>query len=128
MQEQLKALRALAEIDDEIHGLREIAAGRPRQLEPLKALSGQKDARLQFLKDELKRLRMAGDGVEADIKGKEERIGKLQVQLNAVKTNAEYQAVQKEIAGIRADQSRVADRILDALGELDSLTARRDAA
>ncbi|HAK96111.1 MAG TPA: hypothetical protein DCM87_14240 [Planctomycetes bacterium] len=121
MQEQLKALRALAEIDDEIHGLREIAAGRPRQLEPFKALAGQKDARLQFLKDELKRLRMAGDGVDADIKGKEERMGKLQVQLNGVKTNAEFQVLREQIAKLKEEVGRQEEEGLGFLSKLEQI-------
>ncbi len=121
MQAQLKALRALAEVDNEIHGLREIVSGRPRQLEPFKALAGQKDARLQLLKDEFKRLRIAGDGIETDIKGKEERITKLNVQLNSVKTNAEFQVLKEQIAKLRDEVGRQEEEGLGFLSKIEQI-------
>ena len=117
----MKALRALAEIDDEIHSLREIAAGRPRQLDPFKTLAAQKEARLQFLRDELKRLRIASDAIEADIKGAEERIGKLQVQLNAAKTDAEFQVLKEQIAKLKEEIDRQEGEGLGFLSKLEQV-------
>ncbi len=121
MQEQLKALRALAEVDSEIYGLREIKAGRPKQLEPLKAQAEQREAKLQFLKDELKRMRMASDAAESDIKGKEDKIGKLQVQFNSAKTNAEFQVLKEQIAKMKEEVGHQEEEGLGCLAKVEQI-------
>jgi uncharacterized protein len=121
MQEQINALRALAEVDNEIYGLREIKSGRPKQLEPFKAQATQKDAKLQFLKDELKRTRMASDAAENEIRSKEDKIGKLQVQLNSVKTNAEFQVLKEQIAKVREEVGALEEKGLGYLAKIEQI-------
>lgn len=55
----------------------------------------------------------------AEIQG---RLSRFKEQLMAVKTNKEYQAMQKEIAGAEAEVQRLEDQLLERMLETDDLT------
>jgi len=63
--------------------------------------------------------RKALDLREVDLKENENKIASLQVQLNTVKTNREYSALQHEIMGLKADASRLEDEILTMLEQAE---------
>ena len=54
-----------------------------------------------------------------ELKTQEEKRDRLRGQLNTIKTNKEYAALQQEIAGHEADMSRLEDKILEMMTEVD---------
>lgn len=60
--------------------------------------------------------------IEKDLAAVQSRLSRFKEQLMAVKTNKEYQAMQKEIAGAERDIQSFEDRILESLLEADTLT------
>jgi len=67
-----------------------------------------------------KSFRAAVQTREAELKANEDKIRRLQGQLNMVKTNKEYTAIQHEIAGLKADASRIEDDILQMLEQMEA--------
>jgi len=61
---------------------------------------------------ESKSFRTALDAREVDLRSIEEKIAKFNSQLNMVKTNKEYSALQHEIMGQKANKSKIEDEIL----------------
>ena len=123
MKEQLKALLALAEIDAEIHGLKEIRSARPRQVEPARAQWRERESRCAQLEEELKRLRKAGDMVEPSIRDREQRIAKAQIQLNTAKNNAEFQVLREQVARLTEELGAKEEEGLETLGRIEVLQA-----
>jgi hypothetical protein len=121
MKEQLKALLQLAEVDNEINSLREIKEARPKQLEPFRAGAQRRAEKVKLVKDELRRLRLAGDVAEREIKEKEEKIRKVQVQLNTAKSNEEFQVLKEQQARLREELSKLEETGLASLGKTEQL-------
>ena len=72
--------------------------------------------------------------LEVGLKAIDEKIGHYEVQLNTVKTNKEYTALQHEIGSLSADKSRIEDEVLRMMEQLETeeqtlkdLTARAEA-
>ena len=61
--------------------------------------------------------------IEKDLAAVQSRLSKFKDQLMAVKTNKEYQAMQKEIAGAEHEIQSFEGRILESLLEADALAA-----
>ena len=85
--------------------------------------------------EESKSFRAAMHKREAELKAIEGKIDRLQTQLNIIKTNKEYAALQHEIVGLKADSSRLEDEILRMIerveadeAELKRLAAESDKA
>jgi predicted nucleic acid-binding Zn-ribbon protein len=121
MKEQLKALLALAEIDNEINSLREIKEARPKQLEPFRVQAQGGAEKVQRVTEELRRLKMASDQAEREIREKEEKITKCQVQLNSAKTNEEYQVLQEQKGKLREEVSQKEEEGLEILSKTEQL-------
>ena len=60
------------------------------------------------------------DKRDGDLKTSEEKIKKLSTQLNTVKTNKEYSAIQHEILNAKAEKSGIEDDILTMMEDVDS--------
>jgi predicted nucleic acid-binding Zn-ribbon protein len=67
--------------------------------------------------------RAARAAVEKDLAMIQGRLSKFRDQLMEVKTNKEYQAIQREIEGAQHDVRRLEDKILERMLEADDLTA-----
>ena len=84
-------------------------------------LAGQ-TAALDALKHRLAETQTARREIEKEVSAIQSRLSKYKDQLMAVKTNKEYQAMQKEIAtaeeGVRSHE----DRILEHMEEAEKLT------
>lgn len=57
---------------------------------------------------------------EADLEMNQSRVQKREIQLHSVKTNKEYQSILKEIDEIRSANSRIEDRMIQRLDEIDT--------
>lgn len=65
------------------------------------------------------------DRKELELKTKEQKVAQLTIQLNSIRTNKEYSALQHEIAGVKADASLLEDELLVILDETDKEEAAR---
>ena len=77
-------------------------------------------ADLDKIRDARKVLQKAGDVKELEIKSLQAKIAKFREQLNAIKTNKEYQALQNEIKFAEIEQRRHEDLILKDMEKADA--------
>jgi predicted nucleic acid-binding Zn-ribbon protein len=91
-----------------------------------KALEARLDTARQQLAEAKQRLadnQAARRTIEKDVAVHQGRLSKFADQLMAVKTNVEYQAMQKEIGFAKGEVKLLEDRILERMLEADELTA-----
>ncbi|MFH1857945.1 MAG: C4-type zinc ribbon domain-containing protein [Candidatus Omnitrophota bacterium] len=117
--EQLSILKQLQELDLRIYALERTKREKPLELEVFRK---KRDAERQSLKDEEKQvteLQVQRKNKEIDLESKEGVIKKYQIQLYQVKTNKEYQSLQKEIETLKADNSVLEEDILKVMDQID---------
>ena len=117
----IPTLLELQEVDLKIYQLEMLKNQKPKILEEKNNLLKQKQAELEKYQEEAKKTRVESDRKNLDLKEKEEKIQKLNIQLNTIKTNKEYTAITNEINTIKADVSMFEDAILGLLSHLDEL-------
>ncbi|MBN2216000.1 MAG: phospholipase [Pirellulales bacterium] len=90
---------------------------------------------IQRCKDELtaiqelaQKARMAGDAKQRQLRESEDKIKKLQDQLNTAKSNREYQVLKEQIAAIDMANSVLADEIIESLDGVDEFSKKVAAA
>lgn len=125
--DQLKVLLGLQGLDAQLYRLELRLREIPRETAALKAQSQKAATGLQALEQQHKALEVKRAQMEGDLGQKEAQIKKLQGQLFQVKTNKEYGALQKEIEGLKADQSVLEEEILKVMDEVDRTKARLEA-
>ncbi|HDZ77370.1 MAG TPA: hypothetical protein ENH41_04735 [Candidatus Omnitrophica bacterium] len=121
IKKQTAFLKELQTIDTQIYNFK----GRLDEI-PLVIVARNKEFQeqktgLNELEEKQKRLLLARKDKEIELGGKEENMKKLQGQLYQLKTNKEYTAMMKEMDGLKADNSRIEDAILDIMLQLDVL-------
>jgi predicted nucleic acid-binding Zn-ribbon protein len=127
MKKTLKQLTLLQEIDAKVHALKIRRDEIPRQIEEqVRAVARARD-RLNDVENRARELKKSLDGKNLELKDCEQKIYQKEVQLNTITTNDAYKAMLREIAGLKADKSRVEDGILeisysqdDVAGEIES--------
>lgn len=127
VQEQVKVLVELQKIDGEMFRLKQELSGHPVLQKKAEDEFEKKKVRLKAAEDELKARQVKQKERELDLASREEKIKKLQTQLYALKSNKEYQAMELEIKGAKADNSVVEEEILrlfDAVEEARAAVAR----
>lgn len=72
--------------------------------------------------------RKRSDGLDVDLKAKEEHVSKLRGNLNTARTNKEYAAILTEMNTFKADNARIEEEALRILQEIDAGKAELDAA
>ena len=103
--EQLLSLLKLQELDARIYQLLRSKSEKPLELE---AFRKKRDLQKQWVTGDeklLTALQVKRKNREGDLESKEGVIKKYQIQLYQVKTNKEYQSLQKEIETLKADNS-----------------------
>ncbi len=119
-----ETLITLHRIHRQLGDLRERLARGPRVIRARQANVQRLEEELHALKEEAKAFRVATDKKQLQLKTNEERLGKLQVQLNAAKSNVEYQGLKEQIAAAEMANSVLADEILESLERLDEYPRR----
>jgi predicted nucleic acid-binding Zn-ribbon protein len=120
---QFEQLKTLQQLDSRIYGLLDECQKKPLQVKQRQAELQQGRQQHQQLKERIKALRKKADQKELTLKEGEEKIRKLSVQLNTVRTNKEYSAILTEINSIKADNSVIEDEVLAILSQVDELQA-----
>lgn len=119
----LQRLIDLQHIEHAIAEARRQIAAHP---ERLAAVDAQLDAvrqRVESARQQLKESQDARRALEKDAAVYQGRLGKFKDQLSAVKTNREYQAMQKEIEVAQHELLEVEDRVLEQMVQGDTMSA-----
>ncbi len=116
-------LLELYRVDQQLRGL----TGR---LKTAEAYLGEQDRLLSGLKTrhdaltaQLKQLEAAARNDEVEAKGLEQRIEKLRERMNTAQTNKEHQALNAEVATLKADKSLIEERALASMQKLEKARA-----
>jgi len=120
LKEQISKLVALQAIDTQIYNLETEKNSKPEEIKKLDTAFEEKKQHLADLEKKLLDLQKQRKGKELDLGSKEEVIKKNQTQLYQLKTNKEYTAMLKEIAGTKADISVIEDGILGIMEQADA--------
>jgi len=119
MQEQIKMLIELQELDRELFDRKIILDGIPGRIKDLDDGLQRESETLKSLEEELKKLQLQRKEREVELESKEQVIKKYQAQLYQVKTNQEYTALEKEIGSVKADGSLLEEEIIKLLDSMD---------
>ena len=120
LKEQIKLLVELQGLDTHIFKLEDELETIPEIIKTKEEEFKEKSANLKKLEDDMKALLMKRKEKEGDLEAKEGTIKKYQQQLNQVKTNKEYTALQEEIGRVKADDSIIEEAILNIFDEIDA--------
>lgn len=123
VKDQVKKLAELQKIDTQIYNLKMELTEKPLIIETLQKEFENSKIKLNKLEEKLKAVQLSRKEQELELKSKEDEIAKANTQLFQVKTNREYTAKMSEIENMRADKSRMEEKILLSFDESDALTA-----
>jgi uncharacterized protein len=112
-------LRTLHRIHRQLTDLRERSDHGPKRIHAAEANAAHRENELVKAQAELKRMRVATDQKQLQLKTGEEKIKDLQRKLNMAASNREYQALKDQMAGDQMTNSVLADEILEALEATD---------
>jgi predicted nucleic acid-binding Zn-ribbon protein len=119
LEEQLKLLVELQVLDTQILRIERDLESMPQELKKMDDAFEEKKSNLKRSEDALRALQMKRKEKEMDLESKEGSIKKFQSQLNQVKTNKEYSALEGEIGRTRADNSLIEEDILKIFDQMD---------
>ncbi len=118
----IETIHGLYEIERELRNLQQRIAAKKRQANIQARRVAGMAGDLETKRDEL--LHRQAETAEHDLEVNvfEEKIAKLRVALNQVKTNKEYQAILTEINTAKADSTKLEDRTLNLMEDVDAIT------
>lgn len=121
MNEQLKFLIDLQEIDKIIDQLKNKEKNLPIQIEKIKSLLEQEKNKIDEMKKTLTQLQVERKNQEIELDTKEQAIRKHLNELNLVKTNEAYRALLSEIEKTKEEKNRIEDKILELMQRIEDL-------
>jgi len=123
MNADLERVIALQRIDSATHEAQRALADEPERLKAFDARLETARARVATAKEQLAENQNARRAIEKELAVHQGRLSKYRDQLMSVKTNVEYQAMQKEIEFAQTEVKGHEDRILERMIEADDFTA-----
>ncbi len=120
IEEQVKLLVELQELDTHIRRMEEEIESVPVTIKDMEAEFQAKTANLKKLEDDSRSLVLKRKEKEGELEAKEGSIRKYQAQLNQIKTNKEYSALQDEIGRTKADGSIIEEDIIKIFDAIDA--------
>jgi len=120
MPEKLRLLIELQRLDQTIMALNVTKQKLLVDAAEVKRLADEEKKSLESRSGESQTLRVQAQKIEVGLKAIEEKIAHYEVQLNTVKTNKEYTALQHEINSLKADKSRTEDEVLRMMEQIES--------
>ena len=122
--EQIKILAELQTIDSDIYSLKKELETHPEIKKEADRNFDSKKTVLKAAEEELKNIQVRQKNLEMDLGSKEEKVKKLQGQLYSLKSNKEYQAMELEIKGLKADDSLLEEEILKTFDAVEAAKAK----
>ena len=123
MNADLERVIALQRLDSATHDAQRRLAEEPERLKAFDARLESARAAVAAAKERLAENQTARRAIEKEVAVHQGRLSKFRDQLMSVKTNVEYQAMQKEIEFAQTEVKTHEDRILERMLEADDLTA-----
>jgi predicted nucleic acid-binding Zn-ribbon protein len=123
MHADLERVIALQRIDSAAHDARRRVAEEPERLRTFDARVEAARERVAAAKERLSANQSARRAIEKDLSVHQGRLSKFRDQLMSVKTNIEYQAMQKEIEFAQSEVKALEDKMLEGMVEADDLAA-----
>jgi predicted nucleic acid-binding Zn-ribbon protein len=123
MNADLERVIALQRLDSAAHDAQRRIADEPGRLKTLDTRLETARAAVAGAKERLAENQTARRAIEKDLAVHQGRLSKFRDQLMSVKTNVEYQAMQKEIEFAQHEVRAYEDKILERMLEADDLTA-----
>lgn len=115
----LEALHRLQEVELQIAELRKVIDRKARAVRQQEARISELQVKSQKEHDALRSGQMEADRLDLDVKSREAEIAKLRTALQGAKTNKEYSAILTQLNTNKADNSKLEDRVLALMSELD---------
>lgn len=119
MKEEIKKLVEVQKLDEEKYDLQSLLETFPEKIKEMDELLEAKKDSAQNTGEELKTLQVLKNEKETDLQIKEEKINKHNMDLNQIKNNKEYTALEQEIKSIRADVSILEEEIIGYLDKIE---------
>jgi predicted nucleic acid-binding Zn-ribbon protein len=123
MNADLERLIALQRIDSTAEAARRKLADEPEHDKSLEARLETARQRLAVAKQQVADNQAVRRTLEKDVAIQQARLSKFRDTLMAVKTNVEFQAVQKEIGFAQGEVKTIEDKVLERMLEADDLTS-----
>lgn len=123
MHQDLHLLIQLQDLDSAADRARKRLADIPIAQQGLDARIASRTAAVTAVKERIAAMQAARRDIEKDLAGVQTRLSKYKGQLMEVKTNKEYQAMQKEMATAEQDVRAHEDRLLERMEEAETLAA-----
>jgi predicted nucleic acid-binding Zn-ribbon protein len=117
---ELRLLLQLQEVDDRLEAVEKSLRTVPQRLTALDTHVAGVEGKLHNKRQELEQAEKNRRSLEIDVEDAEQKIRKYQGQLAEVKTNEQYQALLREIAGLREKVSGWEDEALACMEEADA--------
>jgi uncharacterized protein len=124
LNQEIETLIELQKLDISIDGLKTKAKEIPVCIEKTKIDFAAKNQNLESSKQELARIQLDKKQKELDLHTKEEERKKHQSELNKVKKNDQYFALQKEINQVGQDISAIEDGILNMMDSIEQVNTK----
>jgi hypothetical protein len=123
MHPDIQRLIALQNIDSAVHDAERRIAAEPDHQKSFEARLEVVRQQVAHAREQLTDNQNVRRGIEKDVAVHQGRLSKFRDQLMAVKTNIEYQAMQKEIGFAQGEVKTLEDRILELMMQADDITA-----
>jgi predicted nucleic acid-binding Zn-ribbon protein len=123
MNADLDRLIALQRIDSAAHAAERRMAEEPERQKAFETRLDTARQQVAAAKERLAENQTTRRTIEKDVAVHQGRLSKFRDQLMAVKTNQEYQAMQKEIEFAQAEVKNIEDKILERMIEADELSS-----
>jgi predicted nucleic acid-binding Zn-ribbon protein len=123
MNKELERVIALQQLDSATHEAQRRLADEPERRKAFEAREQAARERVAADKERLAASQSARREFEKEVAVHQGRLSKFRDQLMAVKTNQEYQAMQKEMAFAQTEIKAIEDKVLERMLEADELAA-----
>lgn len=121
MRKQMENLARLQEIDDQLSMLERSKGDYPERIEQLEEELEEKQTNVKEGRARRGELEKEQRRLERVVQEQKDRLEKYQAQLAAVKTNKEWDALQKEMDAVKEKMTESEDRLLEVMEELGKL-------
>jgi len=119
MKQNLSRLLDVQEKERRLLVLEEEKRAIPRALDEVRRRITDIENEIAAIKNSIQGLQVKKKDMDLESESKLEAVAKYQKQQFEVKTNVEYQALQKEIVNRRVENSRIEDRILEVMEQVE---------
>jgi len=122
----LESLRKLQKIEQDIAHVRSRIRVRNNAVNVQKRKIEQLEQDRDSLAAQALERRKLADSLELDLKQSDEQVVSFRAGLNAARSNKEYAAILTQINTLKADSSKIEDRTLSVIQEIESLKTQAD--